>query len=242
MALQPQTLEPSGIKSIKGPRKSWAIRGLRLAIIILGLAAWFWSQSFIGSRAVPEGRISDGLHDLTAGWNAFLNEPAHIRWRNALLISSSAGIDLLGVFLLTWSIFGPSIRPFLGLLLLFALRQTFQILCGLPAPPGMIWTDPGFPSFLVTYGVANDLYFSGHTSIAVYGAVELSRFGSRWLKVAAIALAGFEMVAVIVLRAHYTMDVYTGAVTALLVAGIARRLAPYCDRALAKAVGAEEMS
>ena len=39
----------------------------------------------------------------------------------------------------------------------------------------MIWHDPGFPSFLVTYHVANDFFFSGHTAIAVFGAIELSR-------------------------------------------------------------------
>ncbi len=239
MAPESEALGPAGIESRKtNPLLIW---GARLALIVVGLAAWFWSQSLIGSRPVPEGRIRDGLHELTAPWNAFLIEPSHRRWRNGLLIFSSAGIDLLGIFLLGWSTFGPSIRPFLGLLILFTLRQTFQVLCALPAPEGIIWTDPGFPSFLVTYGVSNDLYFSGHTSIAVYGAVELSRLGKRWLRVAAIALACFEMVAVIVLRAHYTMDVYTGAVTALLVAGFAQWLAPYCDRALGKAVGVEVM-
>ena len=239
MVAERDALEPGAIESKRRSSQPWPIRGVRLALIVVGLAAWFWSQSLIGSRPVPEGRIRDVLHELTAGGNAFLNEPAHRQWRNGLLIASSAGIDLLGIFLLGWSIFGPTIRPFVGLAILFTLRQTFQILCALPAPEGIIWTDPGFPSFLVTYGVTNDLYFSGHTSIAVYGAVELSRLGKNWLKVAAIALAVFEMVAVIVLRAHYTMDVYTGAVTALLVAGFAYRLAPYCDRAVARAVGGQ---
>src|SRR3989442_6441970 len=39
----------------------------------------------------------------------------------------------------------------------------------------MIWRRPGFPSLLVTYGTAGDLFFSGHTAIAVYGGVELVR-------------------------------------------------------------------
>ena len=41
----------------------------------------------------------------------------------------------------------------------------------------MIWRNPGFPSLLVTYGTASDLFFSGHTAIAVYGALELAHWG-----------------------------------------------------------------
>lgn len=213
--------------AIKESRPLWSIR---LALVIAGMVAWFWSQSLIGARPVPEGHIGDGLHDLTAPFNAFLND--HSAWARALLILSSAGIDLLGIFLLGWSIIGPSIRPFLGLLMLFALRQVCQALSALPTPEGIIWHDPGFPSLLVTYGVANDLFFSGHTGIAVYGAMELGRLGWTWLKILAAGLAVFEAATVISLRAHYTMDVFTGAVTAFLVASVAARLAPCCDRAL----------
>ena len=40
----------------------------------------------------------------------------------------------------------------------------------------------------------------------------------------------FEATTVIVLRAHYTMDVYTGMISALLVAIVAARVAPTIDR------------
>lgn len=189
---------------------------IRVLLIMLGLGAWFWSQSLIGRRAGTPGVIGDGLFELTAPINAFLHE--NVYWAKALLISSSLVIDLLGVFLLASAIFGPSMRPFWGLLSIFALRQVCQGLCALPPPEGMIWENPGFPSLLVTYGVSNDLFFSGHTAIAVYGATELARLrfrGARWL---GLAIALFEASTVIVLRAHYTMDVFTGAVTALLVA------------------------
>jgi len=45
-----------------------------------------------------------------------------------------------------------------------------QATTALPAPPGMLWRDPGFPSLLVTYSVGNDFFFSGHTAFAVFGA------------------------------------------------------------------------
>jgi hypothetical protein len=44
----------------------------------------------------------------------------------------------------------------------------------------------------------------------------------------------FEAATVLILRAHYTMDVFTGAVTALLVAQLAAHLAPRCDAWLAR--------
>jgi hypothetical protein len=95
------------------------------------------------------------------------------------LIVSSAVIDAIGLFLLGSWIFGGSVRPFLGLLLLLGLRQMMQALCALPAPPDLLWHYPGFPSLFVTYNVSNDYFFSGHTGIAVLGAAELASYASR---------------------------------------------------------------
>src|SRR5262249_61953755 len=91
--------------------------------------------------------------------------------------------------LIATAILGPTVRPFLGMLILFALRQLCQGLCALPPPPGMIWSYPGVPSLLVTYGTANDLFFSGHTAIAVYGAIELVLCGGPGLAVAGALVA-----------------------------------------------------
>src|SRR5262249_37771252 len=151
---------------------------LRVLFIVVGLIAWFWTQSLIGSRTLPEGVvIGDGIHDLLATPNQFLHD--HPGAANALLIGSSAVIDSLGLFLLAVSIFGKTVRPFLGLLLLFGMRQVCQLLCALPPPSGIIWRDPGVPTLLVTYDVATDFFFSGHTGLAVLGAVELARLGNR---------------------------------------------------------------
>ena len=206
----------------------WALRAI---LVVLGLAGWFYTQALIARRAFPEGRIGDRLHDLTASLNRSLRE--HPRRATALLIATSAVIDLLGIFLVVLAVFGPSLRPFLGLALLFALRQTCQGLCALPAPEGMIWRNPGFPSLLVTYGTTSDLFFSGHTAIAVYGSIELAHYGGPWAAVLGAAIVLVEATTVLVLRAHYTMDVFAGAVTALWVSCAASALAPGLDRWLA---------
>jgi hypothetical protein len=208
---------------------------LRLLLIGIGLAAWFGSQHWIGARAYTGG-IGDGVLDLLAPVNQYLL--THTAARNALLISSSAVIDLLTLFIFAKALFGKTLRPFVGLLMLFALRQICQALCVLPTPPDMIWPKegPGFPSLFVTYGVGNDLFFSGHTALAVFGASELVRT-RRWLWPVAAAAALFEMAAVLSLRAHWTMDVYAGAVTALLVAFVAEDATRPIDRMLARASG-----
>jgi len=189
---------------------------------------WFWTQSLLGARPAPAAGIGDWLHDLTAGINSYFAQ--HSGGANALLVVSSALIDALGLFLLASWLFGGSVRPFLGLVMLMALRQVMQALCSLPVPPGMIWRDPGIPSLLVTYHVANDFFFSGHTAIAVLGAIELSLFGRKWLTAVAVLMVLFEIAAVIILRAHYTMDVFTGILAALWVARVSERVSRWLDQ------------
>src|SRR6266852_7779631 len=205
-------------------------RSLLLRFLVTGivLALWFWTQSLIGARVAPASGIGDGLHNLTAGLNAYFSQNA--RAANALLIVSSALIDALGLFLLARWLFGGSVRPFFGLFLLMTLRQVMQAICALPPPPNMIWHYPGFPSLLVTYHVANDFFFSGHTAIAVFGAIELSRLRRNWITTGAGLLVLFEVATVLILRAHYTMDVFAGIVAALWVAHFSERIGPHLDR------------
>jgi hypothetical protein len=202
---------------------------VRILITLAALTIWFWTQSLLGARISPTEGIGDGLHRLTAPVNAYLHGAP--RAANALLITSSALIDAIAIFLLGSWIFGGNLRPFLGLGMLLITRQVIEALCSLPAPPGIIWHNPGFPSLLVTYGVANDFFFSGHTAIAVFGAIELARLRRAWLTALAVCVVIFEVAAVLVLRAHYTMDVSTGALAAVSVAQIcgalSKRLAPF---------------
>jgi membrane-associated phospholipid phosphatase len=205
---------------------------LRILFTAVVLFIWFWTQSLIGARPAPAaGAVGDGLHNLTAGLNSYfaLNPAA----ANALLILSSALIDALGLFLLARWLFGGSVRPFLGLFLLMALRQLIQALVSIPRPANMIWHYPGFPSLLVTYDVANDFFFSGHTAIAAFGALELARLKKKWLTVLAVLVVLFEIATVLILRAHYTMDVFTGILAAFCVAYFVDRVSPAIDRWLA---------
>jgi len=223
---------------------------LRAVFVVVALAAWFSTQAMLGSRPDREEVVGDEIHDAMVDVHRYLID--HPEAANGLLIGTSAIIDALGIFLLGATIFGRTLRPFIGLLILFAMRQVCQMLCPLHAPPGMIWDYPGFPGFLgpyglsedyffpsllVTYGVSNDMFFSGHTAMAVLGAVELVRYGGRsWIPVG-ILIAVVEATTVLALRAHYTMDVFTGAIVALYASVLAERWAPWCDSMLARVRG-----
>lgn len=208
--------------------ESWIIRSsrliaIRITVTALVLVIWFWTQSLIGSRTPPAGNIGDRVLDATESPNFYLH--AHPATANLLLIVSSAIIDLLGVLLLLKWIFGASIRPFAALVIVMGLRQLMQWLVAIPAPPNAIWHYPGVPSLLVTYNVSNDYFFSAHTAIAVLGITELLIPARKhWLTAIGVLVAVFEIATVLVVRAHYTMDVFTGGVTALYASHLAGRL------------------
>lgn len=185
----------------------------RLIFLIIIFSFCDWSELIVGKRG-PNDAIGDGMHQLFAPANALLH--ANPRLADAALIAISFLADVSGVGLIMLAIFGSTVRPAIGLMILYLLRQSVELLSRIPAPDGMIWRYPGFPSLLVDYHVMSDFFFSGHTAIIVYAIAELSRLRQRWVTAVGVASALFVMVALFSLRAHYTMDVYAGVVTALL--------------------------
>ena len=135
--------------------------GVRVGFVGVALALWFWTQRLISVKAPVNHGVGDRLHDWSAPLHAWLT--ANARATNLTLILTSALIDVFGLYLFASAIFGPTLQPFIAILIVFGLRQTCQAICTLPIPPGSIWRDPGFPSLLVTYGTSNDFFFSGHT-------------------------------------------------------------------------------
>lgn len=201
---------------------------LRIAVIVVALVIWFWTQKLIARNLSGMSGIGDGVHRLTTDWHRYF--ATHEKAANRALVVSSLCIDILGLSLIALSVFGPSFAPFIGIIIVFSLRQISQLCCTLPPPPGIIWRDPGFPTALVTYDVGNDFFFSGHTALAVLGAIEICHFGPWWLGAIAVLIALGEALIVLVLRAHYTMDVITGAFAAWLAADLAGRIAPVADQ------------
>ena len=66
------------------------------------------------------------------------------------------------------------------------------------------------------------------------GGLEIGRLRFRGAAILGTLVAAFEATTVIVLRAHYTMDVFTGVVVALLVGAYADRWSRPIDQRLAR--------
>ena len=71
------------------------------------------------------------------------------------------------------------------------------------------------------------------SSSAPYTAMELARFRKNWLTAGAALLVAFEIATVLILRAHYTMDVFTGIIAALWISHVSERVSPRIDQLLA---------
>jgi hypothetical protein len=201
--------------------------GLRAGFVLVAIVLWFWTQRLISRKEPTGSRVGDRLHDWSAPVHAWLTEnpPA----ANLALIVSSALVDAFGLYVFYLSIFGSTLQPFVALLVLFGLRQVCQATCTLPLPPGVIWRNPGWPSLFVTYGTSNDFFFSGHTAIAVLGALQLAQHAPPWLAAIGAVVAVVEAATVIVLRAHYTMDVVAAPFVAWGADALARHVAPSVD-------------
>jgi hypothetical protein len=199
---------------------------IRLAIIALALSVCEWSEMVVGKRIHPNSLV-DYMHEFFTPVNAMLHANPHLA--NVTLAAITLVVDIAGISLIMLAIFGKSIRPFIGICLLYGLRQTVEMMTNLPAPEGMIWRDPGFPSLLVDYHVMTDFFFSGHTAIIVYALAELSILRRGLLTALGIACALIVIAGLFSLRAHYTMDVYAGLVTPLLAFLVASSIAKVLD-------------
>jgi hypothetical protein len=204
--------------------------GVRIASVAGALGLWFWSQRIVARKSPTGNQIRDVVHEWTVPLHAWLD--ANPRAANVTLIVTSFFIDAFGLFLLGSAIFGPTLRPFIALILVFLLRQFCQLTFTLPVPEKMIWRNPGFPSILVTYGTSNDFFFSGHTACALVGALEIARVAPHAAGIAALAIAAIEAVTVIVLRAHYTIDVFAAVFAAWGMEELAANIAPHFDALL----------
>jgi PAP2 superfamily C-terminal len=200
---------------------------IRVFLILVGVGLWYWTQRLISRKVDLGDGVGDRLHDLTTPLHAWFTR--NTAATNATLVITSALIDAIGIYLLGNAIFGASVRPFIALFILFGLRQLCQAITTMPQPSGVIWRHPGVPSLLVTYHVANDFFFSGHTAVAALGALELWYHGPHFAAIVVTGIAFIEAAVVIIFRAHYTADVFAAAFAAWGAELIAQHASPTID-------------
>jgi len=97
-------------------------------------------------------------------------------------------------------------------------------------PEGFIWEYPGFPSLMVSYLKTNDFFYSGHVGMPIILMCEF-RILKRYNMFAFCVLTLFvEIFTVLITRAHYTIDIITGAIIAHYIFQNVERYVHYVDR------------
>mmetsp|Transcript_27607 Transcript_27607/g.27295 ORF Transcript_27607/g.27295 Transcript_27607/m.27295 type:complete len:117 (+) Transcript_27607:429-779(+) len=97
-------------------------------------------------------------------------------------------------------------------------------------PDDNLWDYPGIPSITVTYLRTTDFFYSGHVGVMVFCALENRHEGNRFLMYLSIFTAFFEFFVLLVLRAHYAVDMFAGIVFAHYFWIISGWVSPYLDR------------
>lgn len=220
----PQTpLTPSA----PSPRRGRFV-AIQVLLLITCYAAWIGTQHLLEAMRGPSPALTDHVHVLLQGVNAWLNQ--HVTVANIVLALSSFEVDLAGVSMtLIYFRTGRS-RPILTAFFLLIARQLCQASFSIPAPEGMIWRNPGFPSLIVTYTTSTDFFFSGHMGMATMLAAELSAQGKRdwrwWFAWGVLPVQAFIILA---MRFHYVTDVVTGFLAALAASALADRVGAVID-------------
>lgn len=174
------------------------------------------SKSAVFAEVGNDRQIVDFPLNLFAPLNVFLNN--HLSIATWFIGYIELVIDFSAALILLASIFGPSLRPALGLFCVECLRMFMLVLVIEPNIPGCLYFNIGLPTF-ASYAGNNDFFFSGHTALTVYAALLLKRIfpNARWVFPVQLGAVGLMLFCMFALHYHYTADVYAGAVTALWV-------------------------
>ncbi|MBX7066287.1 MAG: hypothetical protein K1X28_03560 [Parachlamydiales bacterium] len=206
---------------------------LILALVVLAsIAVYLYFQFLIGSIVPLPCGIHDALQAWTSGINTYLHN--HSWAANTLQILYSLFGDLSVLTLYFFMIFTRSIRPILPMFIFMVLRQLLQALVSLPLPTGLIWEYPGFPSLFSNYELDTDFYFSAFVGINLLTTLYLMKYRIRWLTILGFGIVIFEAFADIVLRSHYTTDIYTSIMTAIFSFLVAEKLSTWIDHRFQK--------
>ena len=135
--------------------------------------------------------------------------------RNVILIISSLFIDILmftGLY--RFVRYGTTWRLIIAMSLFYSVRFIVQHLWYVEYPEGYNWGYPGFFSVFVPYGQTADFFYSGHVGICMMFFLEFYAVGWYIWSYYALFTLVFEAFVLIILRAHYTMDILAGVVFA----------------------------
>lgn len=187
------------------------IRGI---LITVGLSIVFFNTNYgFLLRSNRGDCLYDYLFESTSDLNKFFAK--NLNYRDALIIASSFCIDIVivlyGYF---WSFFGKSWRSTIALILFYNFRFVTQKIFQMKYPEGYLWAYPGFPSIVVPYLKTNDFFFSGHVGFPIITGFEFKALKLKGIFYFCLFASFFELVTMIILRGHYSIDMVAGLIFA----------------------------
>ena len=175
-----------------------------LFLFIVGIVA------YVGA-AWPNS-TGEGLQDQLFQWTAPLNHLCHSSEKigNYFLIVLGILTDVSIFLLLILFIKKPSLRVIIHLVLFYSIRGITIKMCQLPVPEDIFYHYPNFKTLSVNYGIKDDLFYSGHVGFSVLVLLESIRQRKLILSMMMFIIVISICFLLIVLRIHYTMDIFTG--------------------------------
>ena len=98
--------------------------------------------------------------------------------------------------------------------LFYFFRAVLQSVFYIRYPTDYIWSHPGVYSLAVPYAPANDFFYSGHVGLCTICYLHFSRDDLGFMKRFAMASICVESFTLLVTRAHYSIDLFTGVIVA----------------------------
>lgn len=151
-------------------------------------------------------------------------------WLDFYLIISGFFMDI--AFLLGFYYFATYFRTWrmlVTLLLLYIIRGNIQNIYLMGHPEGLLFRDPGIISLTVPYHHTHDYFFSGHVSMPTIIGMEFYKHRLPKHAIFCFFVSFFEMMMMIFLRGHYSIDLYAGIIVSLYLCRLSDSIVPYID-------------
>ena len=118
--------------------------------------------------------------------------------------------------------------PF-SVFLMYYIRGQLHNVYIMAHPEEYAFRYPGVFSITVPYFKTNDYFFSGHISVPLIIGMEFRRHGFHKTFFFYIFISLFEMLTMINLRGHYSIDIYAGVIFSFYIYRVGEFVSPYLD-------------
>ena len=183
---------------------------------IISVLSFFFCEYITGKvdkLNKPVNDIYDGLFDYTKKINQWLHFNIFIT--KIILIINTLYYDIFGLYTFLHVIVNYPIIGYFGSLIAF-VRIFFVWIIHLPIPKSIIWIKTNVPTLLVNYSAKTDLFFSGHTAFSTYIFLYWFNLGNNiYNSLLSFFFFIYTILMLIIMRVHYTMDIYAGFITAV---------------------------